>query len=44
MEVVVLLFAYVLLYPDYMHLNRGNHEDHIMNLRWAEQQKQVRKM
>ncbi|KAG7215274.1 hypothetical protein INR49_022640, partial [Caranx melampygus] len=33
-RVVVLLFAYLLLYPDYMHLNRGNHEDHIMNLRW----------
>lgn len=32
-EVVILLLAYLLLYPDYMHLNRGNHEDHIMNLR-----------
>ena len=34
-EVVLLLFAYLLLYPDYVHLNRGNHEDHLMNLRWA---------
>lgn len=34
-EVIVLLFAFLLLYPDHMHLNRGNHEDHIMNLRWV---------
>lgn len=33
MEIVIILFAFLLLYPDHMHLNRGNHEDHIMNLR-----------
>ncbi|KAL1021756.1 hypothetical protein UPYG_G00017580 [Umbra pygmaea] len=34
-EILILLLAYLLLYPDHMHLNRGNHEDHIMNLRYG---------
>ncbi|KAG2456977.1 PPE1 phosphatase, partial [Polypterus senegalus] len=32
MEIIIILFAFLLVYPNNMHLNRGNHEDYIMNL------------
>ncbi|OCT94193.1 serine/threonine-protein phosphatase with EF-hands 1 [Xenopus laevis] len=34
-EILVLLFAFLLIYPNNVHLNRGNHEDPIMNLRYG---------
>nr|XP_056717914.1 serine/threonine-protein phosphatase with EF-hands 1 [Euleptes europaea] len=34
-EILVLLFAFLVVYPNHFHLNRGNHEDHIMNLRYG---------
>lgn len=32
-EILLILFGFLLVYPNNVHLNRGNHEDHIVNLR-----------
>ncbi|XP_054830265.1 serine/threonine-protein phosphatase with EF-hands 1 isoform X1 [Eublepharis macularius] len=34
-EILIILFAFLVVYPNHFHLNRGNHEDHIMNLRYG---------
>ena len=34
MEIAIILFSFFLLYPNGVFINRGNHEDHIMNLRY----------
>ncbi|NXK94986.1 PPE2 phosphatase, partial [Formicarius rufipectus] len=35
LEILILLFAFLLIYPKEVHLNRGNHEDHMVNLRYG---------
>ncbi|XP_042323217.1 serine/threonine-protein phosphatase with EF-hands 2 isoform X2 [Sceloporus undulatus] len=35
MEVLIILFVFLLIYPKAVHLNRGNHEDYMVNLRYG---------
>ncbi|XP_072405570.1 serine/threonine-protein phosphatase with EF-hands 2 [Chiloscyllium punctatum] len=34
-EILLILFAFQLAYPKAIYLNRGNHEDHVINLRYG---------
>ncbi|KAM4854780.1 serine/threonine-protein phosphatase with EF-hands 2 [Thomomys bottae] len=34
-EILMVLFAFMLVYPKAFYLNRGNHEDHMVNLRYG---------
>ncbi|XP_069482403.1 serine/threonine-protein phosphatase with EF-hands 2 isoform X2 [Ambystoma mexicanum] len=34
-EILLILFAFLLVYPTEVHLNRGNHEDYMVNLRYG---------
>uniref|UniRef100_G3VEN7 Serine/threonine-protein phosphatase n=1 Tax=Sarcophilus harrisii TaxID=9305 RepID=G3VEN7_SARHA len=35
MEVLMVLFSFLLVYPNDVYLNRGNHEDYLMNMRYG---------
>ncbi|XP_062908606.1 serine/threonine-protein phosphatase with EF-hands 1 [Mobula hypostoma] len=43
MEVIIILFAFLLIFPNDVHLNRGNHEDYVMNIRYGFQKEVLRK-
>ncbi|XP_062433357.1 serine/threonine-protein phosphatase with EF-hands 1 [Rhea pennata] len=43
MEILIILFAFLLIYPNDLHLNRGNHEDYIMNKRYGFTREVLRK-
>ncbi|XP_071504182.1 serine/threonine-protein phosphatase with EF-hands 2-like [Diadema antillarum] len=34
-EIAIILFCFFLLYPNEVYLNRGNHEDYVLNLRYG---------
>lgn len=35
LEILLILFGFLLVYPNDVHMNRGNHEDHMVNLRYG---------
>ncbi|NXN10648.1 PPE1 phosphatase, partial [Indicator maculatus] len=43
MEILIILFAFLLIYPNDLHLNRGNHEDYVINLRYGFTKEVVKK-
>ncbi|XP_077157251.1 serine/threonine-protein phosphatase with EF-hands 2 isoform X2 [Paroedura picta] len=42
-EILIILFAFLLIYPQEVHLNRGNHEDYMINLRYGFTKEVMRK-
>ncbi|CAB3998463.1 serine threonine- phosphatase with EF-hands 2-like, partial [Paramuricea clavata] len=42
-EIILVIFAFFLLYPNHVFINRGNHEDHIMNSRYGFSKEVIKK-